>query len=486
MTKGPVGIVLPVASVGLFLLWQHELSGAIARFHAIAGAVLVAILVAPWFVAMSAMAPGFADFYFVGEHFRRALDPNYSHGEAIYYYVPVLLVGMLPWSMLVPILAWRGMKPNPARRFCVCASVVIVGVFTLASSKLIPYVLPAIAPLSILIADGIVACAWPDEGGRAPLRSPDTRILAEAGPLLIALGIGVAAVAFESALVRSPYVAAVRFPMYAIGAVLIVGGALITSAFFMRRMTAGLTMLVLTMTAALVAGTWARIDAEPLRSYAALSRVVAERAPDATMICFRRYVQALPFYTHRRVIVIGSQGELEFGASRDPDASRYFMNSEDDLIRLWSQPGQAVVVLDAPDLARLSDRLGAYTLIASEHTKRAIVNSALSRDTSDRQLSQTRATLLRSRSRFAKKSRSVIPNGVCAVRNPGSMMSEFHKTLVNSALARCRDGQQAGLSAEGSRPFERSGSFAPLRTAVRARLTAASLRLPALGMTGGR
>ena len=59
---------------------------------------LVAAIVAPWFVAVSIREPGFFDFYFIGEHFRRFFDSSFSHGEPIYYYFPVILGGLLPWS----------------------------------------------------------------------------------------------------------------------------------------------------------------------------------------------------------------------------------------------------------------------------------------------------------------------------------------------------------------------------------------------------
>ena len=74
------------------------------------------------------------------------------------------------------------MASNPARRYCALAALIIFAAFSAASGKLIPYILPAFPPLAVLLADGIVSCAWPEEP-RA-LRSPDSRILMESGPLL--------------------------------------------------------------------------------------------------------------------------------------------------------------------------------------------------------------------------------------------------------------------------------------------------------------
>jgi 4-amino-4-deoxy-L-arabinose transferase-like glycosyltransferase len=379
LAKGPVAAILPVAAMVAFLGWEGDLRGAIGRFHALAGAIVVLAIAAPWFIYTIVRVPGYFDFYFVGEYLKRVFQPSYSHGEPIWYYLPVLAGGLLPWSAMVPLMTWRAMAPNPARRYCLVLAVVIVGAFSLASAKLIPYILPALPPIAILIADGIVSCAWPETTGDragAPgggLRPPDTRILGESGVLLGLLGAGTVGAAIMAAHFRTPYPYYMRPALYAIGAVLLLGGAAASGAFLTKRTGAGLCAVVLALAAALMAGTWARIEAEPLRSYAMLARAVQARAPDATVICYHRYVQSLPFYTRRRVILVGAKTELAFGARLAPDRAQWFFRKDADLLRLWRSPGRKVLVLDAPDLARMREELGPYTLIGSELRKRAIL-----------------------------------------------------------------------------------------------------------------
>ena len=122
MTKGPVGAAIPILSMLVWLTLNRELGGAIAKFRAIPGLALTILIAAPWFVAMTIREPGFADFYFVGEHLRRVFETDYSHSEAFYFYLPVLAVGLLPWSLLVPFLTWRAAPRNPARSFCIVAA----------------------------------------------------------------------------------------------------------------------------------------------------------------------------------------------------------------------------------------------------------------------------------------------------------------------------------------------------------------------------
>jgi len=373
MTKGPVGAALPILTILIFLGWNRELSGAIRRFYAIAGLALTILIAAPWFVAITIREPGFFDFYFIGEHLRRVFDADYSHAEAFYFYLPVLALGLLPWSLLVPFLTWRSTPRNPARRFCVVAAGVTIVAFSCASAKLIPYVLPALPPLAVLIADGLASCAWPATGARQTLRSPDSRILIESGPMLVLMGAGVMIAAIAAPNFRTPYVMAARPAMYAIAAILLAGGTLTTAMFSTRRTAAGLSAIVVTLAFALIAGGWVRLETEPMRSYADLSRTIARTAPDATIICYHRYVQSLPFYNRRRVILVGGRTELDFGAQHDPDAQQWFLNNDEQMFRVWQQPGRKVLVLDAGDLARMKEQLEEFDVIAIEGKKRAIL-----------------------------------------------------------------------------------------------------------------
>ena len=373
LTKGPVAIALPALAMLAFLYWDGDLRGAVGRFRLIGGIVLIAGVTAPWFLIMIARVPGYFDFYFIGEHLRRAFESSYSHGEPFYFYLPVLGAGLLPWSMLVPFLTWRRLAPNPARRFCVWSALTTTVAFSCSSAKLIPYVLPAVPPLAVLIADGLIACAFPQRVRGEAIPAPDSRILAESGPLLGILGAAALVVAIFAPSFRSPYPMYVQPALFAVGGVLIAGGALTVGAFFAHRNGAGLSALVFTTALTLIAASWARIEAEPLRSYADLAREVALHAPDATVICYHRYVQALPFYTRKRIVLVGARTELAFGAALAPNRDQYFLKTDADLMRLWDSSGQKILVLDAPDLARLKDQLGDFSVIGSEYRKQAIV-----------------------------------------------------------------------------------------------------------------
>jgi len=120
--------------------------------------------------------------------------------------------------------------------------------------------------------------------------------------------------------------------------------------------------------------------AEPLRSYAQLAKAIERVAPNSRLVCYPRYVQALPFYCRRRVILVGGKTELAFGSEHDPEGAEYFFIRRADLLKLWNDPRPTVFVIDRFALVPLKQFLGNFNVIASDLKKVAIVRAASSAD----------------------------------------------------------------------------------------------------------
>jgi 4-amino-4-deoxy-L-arabinose transferase-like glycosyltransferase len=378
LAKGPVAVLLPVASLAAFLWWQGGLRSSLRRFHFLGGAVVVAAIAAPWFVAVAMRVPGFMDFYFVGEHFRRFFEVDYSHAEPAWFYLPVLLVGLFPWSLAAPFAQWRRLAPNSMRLFAVVSAATIVVMFSLASAKLITYILPALPVLAVLAGDAIARLTGDEDASDYMHRFP-LMILAAA---LLTSGVAAIIAGTVAPQIRSPYPMYLRPALYELGTVLLAGGAIAATAIAIRKRSIAVGAAVVTMAFAILAGTHARLLAEPLRSYADLSRTVAARDDDATIVSYYRYVQSLPFYAGRRVVLVGPTSELRFGAERAPDANQYFLSGDDELLAQWNGPRRVILVIDRPELEKLRDRLGPFRVIAAEHRKVAIQRSDF-RDAAD-------------------------------------------------------------------------------------------------------
>ena len=103
----------------------------------------------------SGVYPEFFRFFIIEQHFGRFLTPA-IHPEPLYYYVPVLLGLLLPWTWLLPwTLAAGGRWRDPDERFLVIWAAVILVFFSLSRGKLVPYILPALLPLALLVGHGL-------------------------------------------------------------------------------------------------------------------------------------------------------------------------------------------------------------------------------------------------------------------------------------------------------------------------------------------
>jgi 4-amino-4-deoxy-L-arabinose transferase len=156
LTKGFVAWLLPVLVAGPYMLWQRRL-GELLRFGPIA--VLVALLVAaPWALAVHLQAPDYWNFFFWNEHIRRFAAEDAQHGEPLWFYLPVLLIGCLPWSGLLPPAlrrAWAD-KRDPRIGFLLIWLLLPLAFFSVSRGKLPTYMLPCLTPLALLLAHGLV------------------------------------------------------------------------------------------------------------------------------------------------------------------------------------------------------------------------------------------------------------------------------------------------------------------------------------------
>jgi len=156
LTKGFVAWLLPVLVAGPYMLWQRRL-GELLRHGPIAVAVAV-LVAAPWALAVHLQAPDYWNFFFWNEHIRRFAAEDAQHGEPLWFYLPVLLIGCLPWSGLLPPAlrrAWTE-KADPRVGFLLIWLLLPLAFFSISRGKLPTYVLPCFTPLALLLAHGLV------------------------------------------------------------------------------------------------------------------------------------------------------------------------------------------------------------------------------------------------------------------------------------------------------------------------------------------
>jgi 4-amino-4-deoxy-L-arabinose transferase-like glycosyltransferase len=120
------------------------------------------VVALPWYVLCQLRNPDFLRIFIFQHNFERYLTPMFQHRQPFWYFLPILLLGLLPWTAgLWPALAeglrlWREKSWSKSPGFFVaCWAVFPFLFFSFSQSKLPGYVLPAIPPLALLAAVGL-------------------------------------------------------------------------------------------------------------------------------------------------------------------------------------------------------------------------------------------------------------------------------------------------------------------------------------------
>src|SRR5438105_1792494 len=156
LAKGLIGFVLPALVIGPWLLVQRRWRDLLRLLHPLA-LLLFALIALPWFVLMQQRYPGFFDYFIVEQHFRRFAQINFNNAHPAWFFIVALPLLTLPWSLWLPRAlsqAWRERAGPQGARIALYAwwIVVVVGFFSLPNSKLVGYVLPALAPWCLLLS----------------------------------------------------------------------------------------------------------------------------------------------------------------------------------------------------------------------------------------------------------------------------------------------------------------------------------------------
>lgn len=183
LAKGLIGIVLPAFVVGPWLLAQGRWRQMLSLLHPL-GLAAFALVALPWMALMQQRHPGFFDYFIVEQHFRRYATTHFNNQQPFWFFWAVLPLGLLPWSLWI----WPATKAAgvPAARAGLYGwwVLAIVFFFSLPASKLVGYVLPAVAPAVALLA--------------LVLEARGTRWRWLAGATALACVAGVAALAWDA------------------------------------------------------------------------------------------------------------------------------------------------------------------------------------------------------------------------------------------------------------------------------------------------
>ena len=166
LAKGPVAPFL-AATILVVFAWRTKDYGLIRRSLWIPGILLFSLLALPWYVAVERKNPGFFHVFIVEHNLSRFATDLYHHHQPFWYFIPVTLLGLVPWAVFaVADLADGIRQPSWWRRSSEMLSsekaltlfqavwlVVPVVFFSFSRSKLPGYVLPALPAGALLVTE---------------------------------------------------------------------------------------------------------------------------------------------------------------------------------------------------------------------------------------------------------------------------------------------------------------------------------------------
>lgn len=353
LAKGLIGLALPCAVVGLWVLLLNRWSQ-LRPFFPFSGSFIVLAIAAPWHLLAARANPDFLWFYFVHEHFQRFTSRVHDRYAPWWYFVPILIGGLFPWIIFffqscrrALSGGWRERRSNEVAWFLVVWIAFIFLFFSKSQSKLPPYILPVFPAAAVLIG-AYLARAWNDPE-RIPLRRP----LAVYAFLAIAAG---AALPFVKVVRDTTLAAELRPWQFCLAGAFVASGAVVAWFTARGRTRAGLVALIAGTAATLILLNPAAAHADKRSTKPLALLLKSELRPDDRVYSYRYYIQDFPAYLQREVSVVEFEGELEFGIHAEPARTADRFIGEAEFVKRWTEPGRAFAVARKGDAAALLAR----------------------------------------------------------------------------------------------------------------------------------
>lgn len=341
LSKGLIGIVLPGATLILYSLLARDWAPW-RRLSLIPGMLIFLAIAAPWFVAVSMVNPEFPRFFFIQEHFLRyATDAGRREGPA-YYFIPILLIGMLPWLAVMLDTLWRTAKERsrldrPALILLIWTIFVFV-FFSISKSKLPSYILPIFPALALLMGRHLAALS----ASELKARIMPVGLIMLAGLFFIAK----AANDVRDPLSR-PLYQQYEYWLYAATAVTLCGVIYcLYQAGKGRKLAALIGFSASGLIAGLIALNGHNTLAPTHSSYGIAQKVRPLLTPGVPFYSVRAYDQTLPFYLNRTLMLVDYRDEFDYGLKQQPELA---INSMDAFRLRWAADKQAFALMKPED-----------------------------------------------------------------------------------------------------------------------------------------
>ncbi len=165
LAKGPLAVFLAAVIIAIFFALRRDWKVLLGTLWP-AGILLFLLVALPWYIAVQRANPEFFHVFILQQNLARYTSDLYRHSQPFWFYLPVVLLGLVPWVVFVlaavvdALRDWRYSIEQPAgeedlRTFLVIWFLFPVLFFSISQSKLPGYILPSIPAGTILLSDFI-------------------------------------------------------------------------------------------------------------------------------------------------------------------------------------------------------------------------------------------------------------------------------------------------------------------------------------------
>lgn len=340
LSKGLMGLVLPGAALFIYAVLQRDWT-LWKRMHWGMGLLLFLLVTAPWFYLVMKANPEFFQKFFIYEHYTRFTTKDLGRYQPWYYFVPILLTGMLPWTLLMfdtALRTWKGSAHvgrafNP-ERFLLVWVVFIYVFFSVSGSKLPSYLLPMFPALALLM-------------GKQIAEVDVRRLFWLVAPMLPLVLLMLGLVPFTTRLADNPLQVQMygNYAIWAGAAVLIWLLGVVAALLLLRRRNKPVAVLVLAFSSLLAAqiGLLGHNTVARERSAYHIAEAIRPLVkPDVPFYSVQMYEQTLPFYLKRTFTLVSYQDEMAFGIAQEPQ--RYIPDIAGFVTAWQAQPAALAIM----------------------------------------------------------------------------------------------------------------------------------------------
>jgi len=341
LSKGIIGVAIPgmVFAVYSITAWDWKIW---KRLHIINGSILFLAITAPWFVLIAQRNPEFLEFFFIHEHLQRFTQTAHSRTGPIYFFLPLLLLGFLPWIAQVPgaiAQTWRERNREFSSGWLLtCWFVVILGFFSISQSKLPGYIIPLFPALALIVGSQLDRNLGSGNSLSLPWQL-------QTGFFAILGGIGFFFLGEVSKQSRPDEIESYAQYTYWIIAALI---ALISCSLLalMQSKRNGLSSITSfaggLFLCALIAGTGHETLGRAVSGIDLVKQVKADIPQKTNFYSVRILDHTVPFYLGKTMIMVEFPDELEFGVKQEPEL---WLPTLDAFIERWKEDQTAYALM---------------------------------------------------------------------------------------------------------------------------------------------